>query len=233
MIEGYYINEENKFKNCHPNCLKCINAENKNCLKCKPNLYLTENTNSCLNYPLDNYYLDHDKNILRQCHPNCKKCLSSPKNKTHMNCIICQSNLYLTFDTNSCLDYIPDHYYLDDYNILRYCHKKCFNCFGAWDNETMNCSNCINNNFFYKNDTNNCILKDEFKKRNNLEFQMIDNNNFYIFIFIFVVSIITFILICIFYKIKEQDNSINKNLNKLPLNQNTEMEEIKSNYCIN
>ena len=231
-IDGYYIDEENKkLKKCHPNCLKCINNENKNCLECRPNFYLTEDTNFCFSNPTDYYYLDEQDNKLRKCHENCKRCKDAPENDNNMNCIICQPNLYLTEDTYSCFDYIPDHYYLDD-DKLRRCHERCFNCFGAWDDETMNCTNCINDLFFYRKDTNNCVLKNEFGKDNYIQLQKTENINFYIFITIFIISIVIYILLRIFYKVKEEDNSLdkkekNKKLN-LKINNDSEMEEIKS-----
>ena len=71
-----------------------------NCFSCKSGYYITEDTKSCYNKDIDNYYFDN--NILRRCHKNCLRCTTKATDETHMNCIKCQNNLYLTEDTNSC-----------------------------------------------------------------------------------------------------------------------------------
>ena len=43
-------------------------------------------------------------------------------NSSNMNCIKCKNNYYLTEDTNSCYNDIPDNYYLDNDQILKRCH---------------------------------------------------------------------------------------------------------------
>ena len=140
---------------------------------------MTEDSESCYENGVNNYYLDND--ILKKCHPNCLQCSSGPNKNNEMNCKKCQKNFYMTEDTNSCYDYIPNNYYLDD-GILKKCFSRCFNCFGAKDDKTMNCLGCINNDYFYKNDTYDCILKGDFEKRKNLEFSRLSDYNFYIFI---------------------------------------------------
>ena len=68
----------------------------------------------------------------------------------------------------------------------------------------MNCLGCKSDEYFYKNDTLDCIKKDEFKKKNNLEFTRLSSENFYIFICVLLVAIVIFVINCIFCKIKEK-----------------------------
>ena len=220
-LDNYYLdNETNILRKCHPNCLQCYSkpkdSEHMRCKKCKNNYYMTEDSESCYENEVYNYFLDKD--ILRRCHPNCLQCSSSPNNDNDMNCKTCQNNFYITEDTNSCYDYIPNNYYLDE-GKLKKCFARCSNCLGAKNNKTMNCLGCINNDYFYKNDTYDCILEGDFEKRNNLEFSRISDYNFYIFICIFLVSLIIVALIWIIYKVEK--NQKNKKEEK--------KEEIKEN----
>ena len=93
-----------------------------NCLNCKKNYYLTEDTKSCYENVIENYYLDNY--ILKRCHSNCKSCISKEINETHMNCLKCNNNFYITEDSNSCYKTIIENYYLNK-NILRRCHPRC------------------------------------------------------------------------------------------------------------
>ena len=79
---------------------------------------MTEDTKSCYNYVIDNYYLEDDS--LKRCHSNCLQCT----NNLNKKCKKCQSNLYLTEDKKSCLLNGIDDYYLED-NILKKCHESC------------------------------------------------------------------------------------------------------------
>ena len=80
-----------------------------NCLECNNDFYLTEDTKSCYENVIDNYYLDYylDNNILRRCHNRCKCCYSGPNNNKEMNCIEClndEKNIYFyQNDTTNCL----------------------------------------------------------------------------------------------------------------------------------
>ena len=78
----------------------------------------------------------------------------------------------------------------------------------------MNCLGCISSEYFYKNDTYDCIKPNEFDKKENLEFTKIDNIYFVIFLLIFIVALIIFVCNCIFYKIKEQKNKEDENVQK-------------------
>ena len=156
------------------------------------------------------YYFDSVNEILRPCHKNCLKCYNKPISETNMNCYKCPENFYIVESSYSCYDYIPNNYYLDG-NILKKCYELCFNCLGAKNSETMNCLGCKSDEYFYKNDTYDCIKPEEFKKRENLEFTRLSNKNFYIFIVIFVAAIIIFICNCKCYKIKKEQEPKKEN----------------------
>ena len=126
-IDNYY-KDNNTLKRCHPNCLQChsapINSSYMNCKKCQNNFFMTEDTESCYDNIIDNYYKDND--TLRRCHKNCLHCTTKPKNDTYMNCIKCRKNFFLTEDTDSCYDYILNNYYLDNFTYtLRRCFSRC------------------------------------------------------------------------------------------------------------
>ena len=191
VIDNYYL-DNNILRRCHSNCKKCtskaIDEDNMNCLECINNYYLTEDTNSCYNKVIDNYYLDN--NILRRCHSNCKKCNSKAINENNMNCLECIDNYYMTEDTNSCYNKVIENYYLD-YNILRRCYERCKWCTGPKNYEQMNCIECINDEkYLYLNDTTNCLEQNEIKKRDIIELSILKNYNFYIFLTIFIIAFI-------------------------------------------
>ena len=121
--------DNNILRRCHSKCKSCyskpINDTFMKCRTCPNNYYLTEDTDSCYDYVIDNYYLDTVTNKLRWCHPNCKSCYSSKINETYMNCITCPKEYFMTEDTDYCYNNIIDNYYLDfDNKKLRRCHPK-------------------------------------------------------------------------------------------------------------
>ena len=209
-INHYYLDNNDKIlRRCHQNCLQCnngpINDTYMKCTLCQEKLYMTEDTESCYENGVNNYYLDNKDNILKRCHPNCLQCINGPNNDTYMNYKKCQNNFYITEDTYSCYNYIKNNYYLDKY-ILRRCYSRCANYLGAKNDVSMNCLGCKNDEYFYKADTNDCILKEDYTKRKNLEFSRTSDYNFYIFIFISVASLIIFIIICIIMRKKNNNN---------------------------
>ena len=111
-----YYRDGNYLRRCHKDCLYCSTGSKDNnnmkCTQCYQNYYLTEDTNSCYNYILDNYY--KDGNYLRRCHNKCLHCSTKAENITFMNCKECYNGFYKIKDTNSCYNEIIDNYYLDD-----------------------------------------------------------------------------------------------------------------------
>ena len=218
--KGYYLDEEKKmYRACPITCEDCNapDATHINCLSCKPNYYLTIDTFACYEKEANYYYFDEDSNKLRKCHKNCLKCYGKAIDDNNMNCYECPDNSYMIEFTKSCYDYIPNHYYFDNEDkVLKSCYKTCFNCLGPGNEEEMNCSGCISDEYFFKNDTHNCILPKDYKKRNDLEFRKINSINFYIFIAIFFVALMIFILVCKYYKIKENDRQQAQNNQQPP-----------------
>ena len=237
VIDNYYLDKDNNIlRKCHPNCKNCVSEENENCINCISGYYLTEYTHSCYKGRIAYYYFDYVEELYKHCHSRCWFCSSGPKDYSHMNCDSCKDSWYYYPETKSCIDYIPNHYYKEKNSyILKKCYERCYNCIEAANSKTMNCLGCVNDTFFYNNETYDCILPSEFNEKTYLNFFKVSNVNFIIFIIIFVLSIIIFILFCRFYKIKDiekKDESNNKKLNK-KLNQIVEMEEIKNNKTEN
>ena len=161
IVDNYYLdsNENNVLKPCHTNCVKCSSDKNENCIQCKVDYYLVEDTGSCINKTIDNYYLDN--NILRKCHPNCVKCSSNE----NLNCEQCQVGYYLTEDTQSCYQNGVNDYYLDN-NILRNCHPNCVKCI---NNQNKDCIQC-QTNYYMTEDTQSCYneIIDNYYLENNI-----------------------------------------------------------------
>ena len=143
IITGHYYNKSSKkLERCNGNCLECTSSENKNCITCASSLYLTEDNHSCVDRYTNGYYLDTSNNILRKCHPLCKRC-SNPPTGTSMNCDECQTNYYMNDDTKSCYLQDIDNYYKNP-NTMKFvrCHVNCLRCTTT---QNSNCIKCINN----------------------------------------------------------------------------------------
>ena len=148
-----------------------------------------------------------------RCHENCLRCSTKPLSSTYMNCLKCPPNFYLTEDTYSCYDYIRDNYYMDNKtNQLRRCYKTCQNCISAKNDTSMNCLNCKNSSYFYKKDTLDCILPEEFQKRLINDLKITDNINFYVYCSIFIISFILIILLVCCCLNKKNENQITTEL---------------------
>jgi hypothetical protein len=208
----------------------------------EPNIYIegregeiqfNYNGEDCLNgfyhldYDLDlctiikppKYYIDEENKIYKACQSPCDECIGPKINNELMNCITCKSNFYITEDTNSCYKE-KENYYLDN-NILKRCHPRCSKCVtGSKDDTNMSCLECIyksEDKYFYKEDTLNCILPNEFNKREKINLATVPNYVFWLFIFILIFSIIiSFITIFSLKFKKEEQPQINdeKNIKK-------------------
>ena len=165
-IDNYYLDETESppiYKKCYQNCLRCNaseTSESHNCLSCKNNYYLTEDTNSCYDTILDNYYFDFDNRMLRRCHPNCFRCSGGPINDTYLNCIDCKYDYFITEDTNSCFNYQKENYYIDNSTYtLRRCFKNCNLCSDAPESYYLqNCITC-KDDYYMTEDTHSCYRK--------------------------------------------------------------------------
>ena len=231
--KNYYLDEKEKmYKECPTTCEECLapKGENVNCLVCKNNFYLTEDTNACYEKDIDGYIYIPETKKLARCHKNCLRCYARPIDDTHHKCSICPKNFYLTVDTESCFNQTPDNYYLDEEtkNYKR-CYSSCFNCLGPANEDTMNCQNCISEEYFYRKDIKNCTKENEFKKRENLSFEMAKNYNYFFFISIICLAALIYILIHICYNFKKK-NEVNINDNQVIIQEdynNMEKEEKK------
>lgn len=90
--KGYYLDEkERTYKACESPCSECSGPKENdtfmNCLTCMDNFYITEDTYSCYDTELENYYLDG--NIYRRCHSRCSKCITGSNDNKNMSCLKC------------------------------------------------------------------------------------------------------------------------------------------------
>ena len=206
--KNYYLDKNEKmYKECPSSCEECQAPEGEkvNCLVCKNNFYLTEDTNACLEQNVDGYIYIPETKKLAKCHKNCLKCSSRPIDDTHQKCSKCPKNSYLTIDTDSCYDKVPDNYYLDENaNKLKRCYSSCLSCIGPAYDKSMNCLSCISDEYFYRKDIKNCTKESEFKKRENLSFEMANNYNYFFFVSIFILALIIYLVIHLYYKLKRK-----------------------------
>ena len=83
--------------------------------------------NICVNYVPENYYLDHNDNIYKECYNTCKKC-SQPGNEAYHNCEECINNYKFFSDLNAspqnCYKLCDLYYYFDENNQY-HCTPSC------------------------------------------------------------------------------------------------------------
>ena len=150
----YCLNEQNirddinnalsKYKN---NCSNtCFNNNNK----------LNPNTKQCVENCSENEEYQYELNKI--CYQQCPPKFTLPDNNFICKEFLYCGNYYHNLDTNRCINYIPEGYYVNDtyLNTLDKCDLKCNEC----DLESMNLNLCIScnmdDNFFPKeNDISN------------------------------------------------------------------------------
>ena len=167
--------------------------------------------NICTNLKPEGYYIDEKNKTFKVCESPCRECSGPIINETYMNCITCMKGFKITEDTNSCYEGLPENYYLDN-DIFKRCYYRCNKCFnGSDDNSTMNCLSCISNEYFYRKDTFNCILKNETNGTDIIEIK----SSILVYL-LFVVILISSILLsaiflyCYHYKVQNQIIENNK-----------------------
>jgi hypothetical protein len=167
--------------------------------------------NICTNLKPEGYYIDEKNKTFKVCESPCRECSGPIINETYMNCITCMKGFKITEDTNSCYEGLPENYYLDN-DIFKRCYYRCKNCFnGSDDNSTMKCLSCISNEYFYRKDTFNCILKNETNGTDIIEIK----SSILVYL-LFVVILISSILLsaiflyCYHYKVQNQIIENNK-----------------------
>ena len=113
-----------------------------------------------------------------------------------MSCITCIKGYNITEDTKICYDHLPEKYYLDN-NTFKKCYERCSRCFnGSNDSENMKCLSCITNDYFFRKDTFNCILRNETPITDVVE---IKQSIFLYFLFVSILGIsilISIIFLC-------------------------------------
>ena len=151
----------------------------------------------CTNLKPGGYYIDEKNKTYKDCESPCRECSGPKINETYMNCITCIKGFNITEDTNSCYNHLPENYYLDNDTFKR-CYYRCNRCFnGSNNNTTMNCLSCISNDYFYRKDTFNCILKNEIQETNIIQ---IKSSTFvYVLFLLILISSIAISLIFLFY----------------------------------
>ena len=156
---------------CGEYCKVCY--KNK-CIKCIDNYILMEDSNTCHNKQINNYFLDTKNNLLRKCHESCLLCSNGPIYSINSldiedtNCEVCIDNYYKIINTNNCIhkDNTPIGYYLDtDKNLFLSCYEKCLTCSKYKQNLTsLNCLSCDENSIFYEHSHNclDCVLRGKY-----------------------------------------------------------------------
>jgi len=185
--EGNYFDETTKiFTQCYKNCKSCNKGPNgdiQNCLSCKQNYLLYNNSNclnckynnlytnygqtSCIQVIQDGYYVNNTRyNTIDKCHENCLKCRQGPSD-SNMNCLSCKEGHYIVGNTNNCEKIPYEGYYLDEekYNLQK-CYFACKTCSSGPiynsrnEIQNMNCDTCKEELGFYKiQNSNNCENK--------------------------------------------------------------------------
>ena len=194
-----------------------INGEigilNININKCDNEFCQLEGKEICTKLEYEGFYLDKKENMYKKCHPNCKTCSGAGDNK-YMNCTTCLDGYFITEDTNSCYNELPDYYFLNKYNIYRRCSANCIRCFKRSNTSCLACSE--NYTFFLSN--NSCVFNEDIE---DIPLSHTYSRFRWVFITIFFISIMIGIIISFrpihqFEKYESQydllDNE-NKNIN--------------------
>jgi len=166
--DGYFPLEDNKklcFKNCPPGyildsvnkiCKKCpSNCESCNlnsiCLLCFSGYFLYIKDKQCYSRCEPGYYVNNTDRVCVQCVSPCIECFSSSF------CSACIQDQFLNplLTANNCATTCPDGYWANSSTAkCEICDKKCKIC----KSSSKNCQSCMND-FYYNNDTNECLIK--------------------------------------------------------------------------
>ena len=173
---NYYVDsDDDTYKLCHENCLKCSGPNETNCTLCNytKGLYLKEDDTIFICHTKEEieegYFLDIDNHFIKKCNSRCLSCNISGTN-TNSNCIKCLNDSYhfAPIKPNHCIkeDELPNtNFYLDQSDdIYKICHERCLSCTGP--NETE-CTSCYNSRqYYFKEDDNSsyCFSKNEIEE---------------------------------------------------------------------
>ena len=137
------------------------------------------NSDLCTKIKPEGYYLDRKEKKYKKCFNSCQSCYGEPDDIS-MKCEKCKDGYNITEDSDSCYNYVPKNYYLDN-NIFRRCSENCSKCVSYTN---TSCIECIENfTLFLSN--NSCVPITEF----NYESLTHSNSQFrWAFILIFIIS---------------------------------------------
>lgn len=173
---------------------------------------LEDDENICTNKNPKGYYLDEKDKIYKKCKTPCLDCSGPFISNNEMNCISCIDNYIITEDTQSCYDYTPLNYIIEN-NILKRCYHLCNKCIKPSKNDSdMNCLQC-EYGYFLKDDTHNCIKPEDYQKKEIKNLSQMNSEFMILFIFIFIFAILTSVgisLSCL-YKCKGEDETGEQN----------------------
>ena len=135
---------------CHT-CDEQGNDDNQLCSSCDNNSgYYRKDTltGECINYQPYRYFLDDGKEgekIYKECYTTCETC-SDIGDDTVNNCLTCINDYYLDEENlKNCIHKDTLQYYLDkDDLLMKKCYSLCQTCKGEGNNQSHNCSSCIN-----------------------------------------------------------------------------------------
>ena len=166
--------------NCYKNCGTCIeegtSLNDQKCETCFDGYFFEENTKNCYKYPNEGYYFNKNKQMFSPCHRNCKSCATINTVEDEQKCFDCKANflfynnsnclsckylnLYTNYEKTSCIQSIPEGFYLNDhnYNTIEKCNSNCLSCTeGSTDDNNMKCKYCDNQNgLYFLENTKNC-----------------------------------------------------------------------------
>ena len=129
------------------------------------NKYIIENTNQCIDRPLNGYFISNSiTGLLSPCHQNCETC-STNYTSSNTNCDTCKSST-LDLKDGNCLHDCPEGYYQNEKYCLK-CHANCQICAAGMITDSngnlknMKCITCKNHL-----NINNISVSIEFEEGN-------------------------------------------------------------------
>ena len=170
---NYYADiNDDKYKLCHENCLKCSGPYESDCTLCNytKGLFLKEGEiiKTChLENDVENgYFLDSDNHLIAKCNQACLTCYGPGNDK----CFLCNNNdgYFHKENNESQICYSNDDidlgYYLDSIDSLfKRCNERCLTCVEPGSENDTKCTKC-NNSLDYHFDPikpNHCLKYDE------------------------------------------------------------------------
>ena len=170
---NYYVDlNDDKYKLCHEDCLKCSGPYETNCTLCNytKGLYLKEGDIVPIchleNDTEDGYFLDLDNHLIAKCNKSCLTCYGPNNDK----CLLCNNNdgYFHKENNESQICYSTDDidlgYYLDNIDgLFKRCNARCLKCDEPGTENETNCIKC-NNSLDYHFDPikqNHCLTYEE------------------------------------------------------------------------